>query len=509
MCNPFFLCSAALLLFGINRLYNDPEFLGNDEAQKLLFNFGALQIYELLLMGTAILLAHRKVWYDSALLVVLENGLLLLPFMLISQAGLIDDVLGWALTGTGSVMVAGRFAGIKRWYPQFNLPSRALGLGAFLLVINAALPRVFRAVIAVDYYNWHVPNLIAWHVALPLLAAAANLLPRPMRYGGLNPERHWLPIFLYALWITGTGVHIWSVGHIAGRPFEWPLIAPTIWVCAWTFWNRLRDFMLAPSAALQKLMLALAFLAPFVARDDATILTILLALNAAGFIVVYLARHFSAAKHLALVSVLLAFASMPLDWRLPWVMRLSRGEHIVIAAIAFCIMAALRSRRPEAGLFGALAVGLAVTSLIHPWTPALGLQASFVFFLVHSLRWQDDPAGPNRIIRSLAAVLWVINALVLTREGWSAFMAAGAMVTGYAWAFYAWRGRHRDRLVIPISSGATALSGPMNWFIANSSAGLIALAASLVLFATGTAFALTRSRWEEGKQVLSSKDADK
>ena len=32
VCNPFFLCSAALLLFGVNRLSLDPNFLGDDRA---------------------------------------------------------------------------------------------------------------------------------------------------------------------------------------------------------------------------------------------------------------------------------------------------------------------------------------------------------------------------------------------------------------------------------------------------------------------------------------------
>ena len=45
--NPFYLLSAALLLFGINRLSVDPEFLG-EELHKLAFNFSALQIYEIL-----------------------------------------------------------------------------------------------------------------------------------------------------------------------------------------------------------------------------------------------------------------------------------------------------------------------------------------------------------------------------------------------------------------------------------------------------------------------------
>src|SRR4051794_13929803 len=82
VCNPFFLCSAALLMFGVNRLSIDPNFLKEDESN-LFFNYGALQLYGFLVIGTAIILARRKIWYDSALLVVVEHGLVLVPFMLL------------------------------------------------------------------------------------------------------------------------------------------------------------------------------------------------------------------------------------------------------------------------------------------------------------------------------------------------------------------------------------------------------------------------------------------
>src|ERR1043165_1634512 len=74
VCNPFFLCSAALFLFGINRLSLDSNLFANETAN-LIFNFSSLQGYEVLVVATALLLARRKVWYDSALLVVLDCGL--------------------------------------------------------------------------------------------------------------------------------------------------------------------------------------------------------------------------------------------------------------------------------------------------------------------------------------------------------------------------------------------------------------------------------------------------
>src|SRR5712671_3566468 len=86
-CNPFYLVSVALLLFACYRISLEPR-LFDHEAAHLLFNFTSLQIYELLLVVTAIFLAARRIWYDSTLLVGLENLLLLVPFILISQAAL-------------------------------------------------------------------------------------------------------------------------------------------------------------------------------------------------------------------------------------------------------------------------------------------------------------------------------------------------------------------------------------------------------------------------------------
>src|SRR5262245_8143654 len=91
-CNPFYLLSVALLLYACYRISIEPRLFNNEQAH-LIFNFGALQLYELLLAGTAVLLARRLVWYDSTLLVGVENLLLLVPFILISQAGLISRAM--------------------------------------------------------------------------------------------------------------------------------------------------------------------------------------------------------------------------------------------------------------------------------------------------------------------------------------------------------------------------------------------------------------------------------
>src|SRR6478672_12112719 len=66
-CNPFYLVSAGLLLYGCYRISTEPDVVNHDSAH-LYFNFGSLQIYELLLVITAVFLAARSIWYDSTLL---------------------------------------------------------------------------------------------------------------------------------------------------------------------------------------------------------------------------------------------------------------------------------------------------------------------------------------------------------------------------------------------------------------------------------------------------------
>ena len=87
VCNPFYLVSAALLLFGLYRVSIDRDFFGGDVAQ-LAFNLTSLQLYEILLVVTAIFLARRRIWYESTLLTGLENMLMFVPLILVSQAAL-------------------------------------------------------------------------------------------------------------------------------------------------------------------------------------------------------------------------------------------------------------------------------------------------------------------------------------------------------------------------------------------------------------------------------------
>jgi len=114
------------------------------EIDQLTFNFSSLQFYELLLVVTAIVLARRRIWYDSVLLVGLENLLVLVPFILISQAALLDQNMVWRFCVFGGLAALFRFLGLKKFFKELNLPRRMLGGGLLLLLINIVLPLVYR-----------------------------------------------------------------------------------------------------------------------------------------------------------------------------------------------------------------------------------------------------------------------------------------------------------------------------------------------------------------------------
>lgn len=212
-CNPFYLVSAALLLYGFYRVSVDATFLRGELAQ-LWFNFGSLQCYEILLVLTAILLARRRIWYDSTLLVGLENLLVLVPFILLSEAALTGQGMAWGMClGAGAVAVA-RFGGLRRGIAELNFPRRLAAIGLVVLAANVALLVVYRILQRTKYgvkMDFGVPyqtNQYIWWSLLPALVALANLLPRLRPTGKLLPQSGWLPLGLFSLWLTGTVVHL-------------------------------------------------------------------------------------------------------------------------------------------------------------------------------------------------------------------------------------------------------------------------------------------------------------
>ena len=264
-----------------------------------------------------------------------------------------------------------------------------------------------------DVADWQGANLFIWLVVLPLIAAGANLLKRPARYGGLNPERHWLPLFIYGLWIGGSAVHVWCVAHICNLPLEFHHLAPLACVCAWTMWNRDSDCVPNPSPRWRNAMLMLTFAAPLPAFGQPRLFLLLAGLNFAAYLALSIrAREQtrSLAKHLAVASLALMVAGIPEDWGRLLLAGFTRNHGVLLGWTFYLVLLALRSARPEAGLFGAIAVAADTGWLARDSSFHFAAQASLVFLLMHSLRWRDAEHAGARFLRYFAASIWALDA---------------------------------------------------------------------------------------------------
>ena len=500
ICNPFFLCSAALLLFGVNRLSIDPTLFTEDKAN-LFFNYSALQLYGFLVVGAAIVLARRKIWYDSALLVVVENGLVLVPFMLLSQGALLNPKLGMSLAAGAIVFTGLRAFAVRRWYPQFNLPTRALALGSAVLLLNAALAMFYPPAVKNDTGDWGNTNQWLWFAALPLLVAGANLLPKPTRYGGLNPERHWLPLFTYALWIGGTGTHFWCLAHISNLPFTVQQLGPAIVVAVWTMYRRITDCVPGPVLNWRRALLCLAFITPFTSFENPELFEALVLMNAIGFALVFMRNGETTrvfARELLVLCLPLAAVGLPQDVGRKVMPYFDREQGMMLAISLLLALCALRWFRLRLAVFGMFGVTVLVT-LIRPGAPPHAfVQTAMLFLLTHSLAWRKDATGAT-FLRFTAGMLWLANSLWWVHDyQWRAAISvtSSALVLLAAW-FVIWGvSKERPDILIAMFASAVSLTSPTDWLFRNGSAGLIALVASAGLFAIGFIVAWTRHRWE-------------
>jgi hypothetical protein len=497
-----------LLLYGIYRISTGPGLLGTEAAQ-LAFNFGSLQFYEILLVGTAILLARRAVWYDATLLAFVENALLFVPFILVSQAALIEQKWLWGFCAAGVVLAMARTGALKRWLREINLPARALGCGALVLAVNAALPVVFRHLHESKLGTKptegaaYAVNEWSWLALLPALIAVANLFPKPRATGELGPQRRWLPMGFFALWIAATITHLYSLGYVYDFDLQRAWVAPAVWVLAWTLCLRITDFVEFPGWKLSRALLVAPVFAPFVAGLMSNKVTLALAgLNAIAFgVMAILGTQTKLARNLAISSALMVIAAVPQSWGGVVVPGYSPAKFVVVAVLIGLVIPALLSRNPKLGFLGACALAAGVFGLVGSDLRAANwaVQAGCVFLLLHSLRWLDWRERGLPAARALTAVMWVVHSFLWAHHHGPVFALA---VLGL-FVLAVWLVALRLRLVkglwwVGISGAVVLVSSPLdaagNWVVA-APAGLLALLSSLVLFAFGTAAALTKHRW--------------
>jgi hypothetical protein len=499
VCNPFYLASAALLLFGLSRLTQDPRFL-TTETREVLFQFGVLQAYGFLLVGTALWLARRRIWYDSTLLVVLENGLLLAPFLGISQAVLLDQTLAVSLASAGGLAVMGRAWGIRRGYPSLNLPDRARIAGALILAINVGLPLVYKTRVDTD---WHMGNRILWLAVLPMLALLPNLFPAPSagdrRDSVTAAEVRWLPMLIHGLWLTGTAVHAWSIAWVDKTPTPNVLLLPVVIASLWTVQWRHQDFMEGANIGLRAGLLGATAVAGWLFAGLPEVVGGLAAVNLILFGLFALRAESRLLRFVAWVAAAVSGVRLLLVLRPEWVsMLLQPRPYLIALAVAVGVALAVllvRVRTPVAGIFGGIGVGLAVSWWTAWQQPHLGIQFGAILALAHSLRWVGLSGFELRVGQGALGLVWAIDSLAWAWDpavatAWMPCAFGGLALVGLI-AVRRWVG-----IDFPwVLAGIAALNGlvpPGVWTARTISAGILTLLLSLACFAIGTAFAVRR-----------------
>jgi len=506
--NPFYLLSAALLLYGIYRISTGPGWFATETAQ-LAFNFSSLQLYEILLVGTAILLARRAVWYDATLLAGLEHAFVFVPFILISQAALIEPTWVWGFCAVGVALAVARAGAAKSWMRNLNLPARALGCGALVLAVNAALPAIYRhlheskigtklaAGAAYAFNEW------SWLVLLPALILCATLIPKPRALGTLWPQRRWLPLGFFTLWLAATSTHLYSLGYVYDFDLRRELVAPALWALAWMLCLRITDFVPTPAIQLTRALLIVPVITPLIAGfTNNRVAFVLAGLNCLAYVAATrLNPQPRFARWLAVSSALIAIAVLPQAWGLAITPGFNPLRAMGMAVLGTLMFAAARSRNPNLGLVGACALADAAGSYLKPSPDAIhwALQAACVFLLLHSLRWVPTTTKRQSFARHCIATIWVLHAFVWAHLGQqdAVIMLAGLLVLGI-WLVTQQLGWIKGLKMMPVAAALVVLSVPLDaagGWVVTAPAGLAAVAGSFALFVAGTAIALTKHRW--------------
>jgi hypothetical protein len=514
VCNPFYLASAALLLYGVHRISLDMNFFATETSQ-LTFNFSALQLYELLLAATATLLVTRRIWYDASLLVVLENLLWIVPFILVSQAAFIAQRPATYLCLSAVGLAIGRMAWLRSRAGDIMPSSKALLCGLPILLMSAAWPVVYRHygetkvginITSGAAYDF---NELNWFWLLPALAGLVLLLPRPETNRPDSLLRRWFPLLLFAFWLIGTGVHLYALGYVYDFNLRREQLAPVLWVLAWAMQTRFTDLVATPSAFYRNTLLFLPVLAtvPAAFAGESRVFFYLSALNLAAYGIWLLqAANHRLVLQLGLFSFAALVASLPLDFAPVFARQLAQTNLVGLAALAYLVVGAALSRNPKVALLGAGAAMIAggVLRQSQPDWFHWAAQAGLVYYLLHSLRWQDDEHPGAKLVRWCVAAVWTVHALAWVRSG--ATISQTLLVAGLVLGVWAGRGlilKVWQPLALPVAAGLVALCSPANFIIVKTQSaptGLLYIVGSFVLFGIGTVAALTKHRWHKHHQ---------
>jgi hypothetical protein len=498
--NPFYSLSAALLLYGLYLVSVDPQMFGQELAQ-LAFNFSSLELYEVLVVVTALLLARRALWYDATVLVLL--------FLLISQATFLTRQATWAVGGTAVALAIGKFWAFRRHLPAMNVPPTLPLVGLALLVVNVAFPLTFRHVVQADSETWPRLSRLAWLWLLPALVSLANLHRSGGRRDGRLLEQPWLPLLLHLLWVAATAVHLHSLNYLDGQGFKVALVAPALCALAWTAWHRAIDFNPKAESRLRPAFLVLAALSPLLAtgRAESNVMFMLAGGNACALLLLAWRSQSHLAAQLGLASLVYLAPSMPDTWGRELFPDFSSGKALTLALAAYALLLTSLSRRPAHSLLGAIVVGLGTQFQFArlDYVEQFAMQHALLFVLLHSLRWTEKRGA--RALRTAAAIAWLAHSIAWLRlvgvdANWPVLLG-GLLVLGVALLMRLVQGRWTHRAVAG-SAALVALSVPMNFVIELlriTPSGYLVVLGSFAVFAVGTALAWTKPHWNPPAQT--------
>lgn len=498
-CNPFYLISAVLLIYGVYRASVDPHFLST-ETRQVIFNFGSLELYGVMLAVTAIFLSRRLIWYDATLLVFLENVLVLVPFILISHAVFLDSSLAFTMSLLACILVTAKFTAFKALFKNLNLPKDLLFLGALILIANTAIPLVFRKGLDIANELWTVRSQYCWFILLPLLVASGHIL-QPLRTVDDQPEEHrkaWIPLTTFLLWICGSAAHLYSVGYVDDQKFELAKFSVLLWSISWLLCAKITLAVSRFTRYAPDIMLALPIGASLLAIKRPELSVLLNLLNGVIFAVVCI--RWSPIRLPALFggfSMFLALLSLPDDWITPYVAHYSKPALVLVLVNAALIVAAMRMRTAKWGWVGAICLAsmFVVAGQKLMFAHHYAVQFACAFLLIHSLFWSGPREKGSGFSLIVATTVWAIDSLLLSGTGSLLvlvlpFISAGSLLVLALW---------RRNSILPILCAAVViLITPTAQGISltqKAPIGALALAGSFLLFGIGTAFATWKRRF--------------
>lgn len=421
LCNPLLLLSPMCLLYGIYRAVTAPNLFAGDSANTI-FNFIALSLYVLMVCVTSTLLARKRIIPDTTMLLLLHALLFVSPFILIAHGVFLEGDLAAALGWGGMGCGLAQLYILRRRLPETYLSRPLLIGGAILLAVNFAAPLIFRSGLdnaRNDNEIWGTVASYAWNLALPLLAAWLNLLPA--RNGQLLWSRNWFAFVIYALWLAGTTVQLWTIAYVDDRSLHLHQFAAVAWVLAWTLFHRAQLFPEAFAKRFEALLPAAIILIPIVGAIAGLNLNIAAALFLLNLPLSILARGRAPILALASASIVAAACCMPLGWMQWLIPQTDRFQFIamILATIILGGMAILRDSR--AGVTAAFALSIILAQFANA-SAATIINAIVLFLFLHQLRWEK--IGPRESAALLALGLcWIIQALNLELHGQNTRMA--------------------------------------------------------------------------------------